>query len=247
MVLAKLRAILKNKGFKLFTRPYELNIVGLRSESTSPNRFDDEIHVFYKVSALKWNYHVYKATTDPGTFWLKNPIEPQGTAILSEGQFKDAYTLGLHRGQYKALVQQKPVSIMRDYDRNAKLDFLNGKKSTGLFGINIHRASSKGRTKFVDKFSAGCQVFENATAFGQFLLLCEHHSQLYGNKFTYTLIDFRAVKRETFRRIALSAGLVGLIAIGYLSWMGNEKLKTIADQITETFINIFKPKQANEF
>ncbi|MGQ0829340.1 MAG: hypothetical protein ACT4ON_13210 [Bacteroidota bacterium] len=243
MVLGKLRAILRSKGFKLFTRPFELNIVGLRSESVIPNRFDDEIHVFYKVSALKWNYHVYKATTDPGTFWLKNPIQAQGTAILSEGQFRDAYALGLHREQYQALVQQKPVTILRDYDRDAKLDFLNGNKSTGFFGINIHRASSKGKTKLVDKYSAGCQVFENAKAFDEFLLLCKRHHKLYGNKFTYSLIDFRAVKRETFRRIALGAGIIGLIAAGYLTWMGSEKLKTIAEQISESFINIFKPNK----
>lgn len=246
MVLQKLRAILKHKGYKLFTRPYELNIVGLRSASTIPNRFDDEIHVFYKVSPSKWNYHVYKATTDPGTFWLRNPMQEQGTAILAEGQFVNSYVLGMHRGQYKALVQRKPVTIKRDYDRDATLDFLNGKKSTGYFGINVHRASSQGTTKYVDKFSAGCQVFENANAFQQFLSLCENHNKLYGNQFTYTLIDFRAVKRETYRRIAIVAGIVGLTALGYLAYTESEKIKTIAEEIGETFSQLFKPKQAHE-
>ena len=120
MVLGKLRAILRHKKYQLFTRPYELNIVGMRGNSTEPNRFDDEIHVFYKVSPLKWNYHVYKATTDPGTFWLRNPMQEQGTAILAQGQYVNAYALGLHRGQYEALVQQKPLTIIRDYDRDAK-------------------------------------------------------------------------------------------------------------------------------
>ena len=241
MVLGKLRAILRHKKFKLYTRPYELNIVGLRGNSTIPNRFDDEIHVFYKVSALKWNYHVYKATTDPGTFWLENPMQEQGTAILSEGQYVNAYSLGLHRGEYKALVEQKPLTIIRDYDRNAKLDFFNGTKTTGQYGINIHRANRTGTTRTVDKYSAGCQVFENAEAFQQFLLLCDHHNHLYGNHFTYTLIDFRAVKRETYRRIAISSGIVGLIALGYLAFTGSEKLKTIAEEIGETFSNLFKP------
>lgn len=248
MVLQKLRAILKHKGFKLYTRPFELNIVGLRSASTIPNRFDDELHVFYKASPTKWNYHVYKATTDPGTFWLRNPMQEQGTAILAEGQYLGAYVLGLHRGQYEALVQHKPVTIIRDYDRNAKLDFRNGRKTTGYYGINIHRASSQGTTKYVDKYSAGCQVFENVDAFHEFVALCERHNHLYGNSFTYTLIDFRAVKRETYRRIALSAGIVGLIALGFLSLAGSDKLKTIAEEIKETFSNIFKTKQtqANE-
>ena len=224
MILGKLRAILRHKRYELYTRPYELNIVGLRTKSTEPNKFDDEIHVFYKISPIKWNYHVFKATTDPGTFWLKNPMQKQGTAILSEGQYANSYQLGLHQGKYKALVQRKPVTVIRDYDRNAKLDFLNGTKTTGMYGINVHRAKKEGTTRTVDKFSAGCQVFENADAFQEFLKLCERHSQLYGNKFTYTLIDFRAVKRENIRRAAYGIGTLGLIAVGYFSFKSKEKI-----------------------
>lgn len=246
MVLQKLRAILKHNGFQLHTRPYELNIVGLRSASTIPNRFDDEIHVFYKVSPIKWNYHVYKATTDPGTFWLRNPLQPQGTAILAQGQYVNAYEMGMHRGKYMALVQRKPVTVIRDYNRDAMLDFKNGKKTKGLYGINIHRANRTGTTKTVDKNSAGCQVFENATAFQEFMLLCERHRQHYGNLFTYTLLDFRAVKRENYRRIAYGAGIVGLIALGYIAFTGGDKLKNIAEQISETFNHLFKNKNSNE-
>lgn len=224
MILGKLRAILRHKRYELYTRPYELNIVGLRGNSTEPNKFDDEIHVFYRISPIKWNYHVFKATTDPGTFWLKNPLQKQGTAILSEGQYLNTYQLGMHQGKYKALVQRKPVTVIRDYDRNAKLDFLNGTKTTGLYGINIHRANKTGTTRTVDKYSAGCQVFENADAFQEFLKLCEHHSQLYGNKFTYTLIDFRAVKRENIRRVAYGIGTLGLIAVGYFSFKSRNKI-----------------------
>lgn len=242
MILNKLKGILRHKGFRLYSRPFELNIVGLRSDSTFPNRFDDEIHVFYKTDSLKWNYHVFKATTDPGTFWLKNPSEPQGTAILAEGQYLNSYMLGLHRGKYEALVQQKPVTVIRDYDRDAKLDFYNGTKTTGLYGINIHRANSIGTTKTVDKNSAGCQVFENADSFQLFMLLCERHRQYYGNAFTYTLIDFRAVKRETLRRIALGGGILGLLAIGIIVISEGGSLKTIAEQITEAFIKLFKPQ-----
>lgn len=242
MLLSKLKAILRHNRFRLFTRPYELNIIGLRSDSTIPNRFDDEIHVFYKATAGKWKYHVFKATTDPGTFWLRNPMQEQGTAILSQGQYVDAYQVGMHQGQYKALIQCKAVTILRDYNRNAKLDFLNGKKSKGIYGINIHKANAQGTTKYVDSYSAGCQVFENAEGFVKFLLLCEYHRKLYGNRFTYTLIDFRAVKRETYRRISLSAGLVGLIALGFLGFTYSEKFQTIAQQIENTFHQVFKRK-----
>src|ERR1051326_885894 len=113
-MLGKIKAILRHRGFRMYKRPYELNIVGIRSTSVRSNSFDDEVHVFFKTGVMDWHYHIYKVTTDPGTYWLRNPIESQGTAILAQGQYINAYQIGLHRGQYPALVQRKPVTILRD-------------------------------------------------------------------------------------------------------------------------------------
>jgi hypothetical protein len=217
-MLAKMKAILKSRSYQLFSRPYELNIVGVRSKNTKSNRFDDELHVFYKVKPFHWEYHVFKITTDPGTYWLENPLQPKGTAILAQGQYVNAYHIGMHQGKYKALVQQKPVSIIRDYDRNAWLDFLNGNKESGMFGINIHHALSQGKTKYIDKFSAGCQVFENSNDFDHFLTMCDKQVQLYGNNFTYTLIDFRAIRRESIKRIAIGTSTLIAGLIGYIKY-----------------------------
>ncbi len=215
MLLHADKSILRTLGYKVYTRPYEMNIVGVRNKGIIPNRFDDEIHVFFKTSPLKWEYHIYKATTDPGTFWLENPMEPQGTAILMQGQYADAYAIGLHRGEYEALVQVKPVTVLRDYQRTAYIDFFNGVRDTGLFGIDIHRAKAQGSTLYVDRYSAGCQVFQNAEDFYAFMQMCYRHSFLYGNSFTYTLIDYRAMRRGVMRRTLIgSAGL----ALGLLAW-----------------------------
>ena len=195
-----IQTVLQKKGYRIFLRPFELNIVGVRSDSTRPNAFDDTIYVFFNNSEGKLVEHKFQATTDPGTYWLKNPMNPQGTAILKEGQYLNTYGLGLHRGKYMALVQKRPVTVLRDYDRNAVLDFLNGTPDTGLFGINIHRASESGTTKVVEHYSAGCQVFANATDYLLFMTLCERHKQLYGNQFTYTLIDERALSRESKKK-----------------------------------------------
>src|SRR5262245_17414123 len=135
-MLSRIKSILKQNGYALYTEPYRLNIIGLRSESIVPNRFDDEIHVFYAKSDGSWNYHIWPATTDPGTFWLNNPVYEQGTAILAQGQYQNSYAIGKHKGLYEALVQTKPVTVIRDYDRDALLDFYNGEKQTGNFGIN---------------------------------------------------------------------------------------------------------------
>ncbi len=242
MSLQKMKAILRHKGYTLFSRPYELNIVGLRSKSVIPNRFDDEIHVFFKISTLNWNYHVFRVTTDPGTFWLRQPMQPQGTAILAEGQYLNCYGLGMHQGKYLALVQQKPVSVIRDYNRDAVLDFNNGSRSTGMFGINIHRASVSGSTKIVDKYSAGCQVFENANDFQLFLSLCEKHKQLYGNHFTYSLIDFRAVRRQNLRYVFAGIGAVGLVGLSYAAIRHQDKIKTAVEEVGYFFADIFQTK-----
>ena len=207
-----LKSILRSYGYQLNTRPYELNIVGVRSNSVEANQFDDKIYVFYKTDNINWETHEYPATTDPGTFWLQNPMNEQGTAILAEGQYVNAYQIGLHRGIYKALVQTgAPVTIIRDYDRNAVLDFYNGNYITGYFGINIHRADKDGSTFSVSKYSAGCQVFQNADQFEEFLKMCDYHRELYGNYFTYTLIDQRAKWRAWLRYI--SVGVVSLIVV----------------------------------
>lgn len=196
---------LQQKGYKIFVRPFELNIVGVRADSTKPNAFDDTIYAFYNDGSGKFVQYQFPATTDPGTYWLQNPMNPQGTAILKGGQYIGSHAMGLHRGKYMALVQQRPVIVMRDYDRNAVLDFNNGREDKGLFGINIHRASESGTTKTVDRYSAGCQVFARVADFAQFLSLCEKHKGLYGNSFTYTLIDERAINRET-KKISYSNG-----------------------------------------
>lgn len=183
-----LKQCLLQKGYRVFTRPYELNIVGIRSDTNIPNAFDDTIHAFYN-DGTNWHYYNYPATTDPGIQYLKQPINNAGTAILKHGQYYNCYAIGLHRGLYTALVQQAPVTVIRDFNKDGKLDFHSAKEETGMFGINIHRAQQSGVTKYVAGYSAGCQVFANNSDFNALMALCSQHKKLYGNKFTYTLLN----------------------------------------------------------
>jgi len=208
---------LKRKGYKIFTRPYELNIVGVRANSTIPDKFDDLIYVFYKTNQGLWKGKAYPATTDPGTYWLKNPMNRKGSAILKEGQYIDAWIRRPHNGTYMALGQEGPVTVWRDYDRDAVLDWSNGKQDTGSgFGINIHRASSSSKgnklQKTIQKSSAGCQVFQNADDFDEFMDMVVKQKDLYGNKFSYTLIDERAYVRSLKRY-----GIYVLLGVGSLA------------------------------
>ena len=184
----QLKLALEQKGYRVFSRPYELNIVGVRAITNVPNAFDDTIFVFY-TDGTHWRLLNFPATTDPGMQYLKQPINNAGTAILKPGQYVDCYATGLHRGLYTALVQRAPVTVIRDFNRDGKLDFHSGKEQSGMFGINIHRAEQSGVTKYVSGHSAGCQVFANASDFAAFMQLCTQHKKMYGNKFTYTLLE----------------------------------------------------------
>ena len=218
-MIKRIKTIAQEKGHVIYTEPYRLNIWGFRANTEKPNVFDDELHVFTNISQTKiakWAYLVFKITTDPGTYWLQNPLNPKGTAILKAGQYLDAYSIDKHRNKYYALCQRlAKVTVIRDYDRDAILDFNNGKEQTGMFGINIHRARKTGSTYSVDRHSAGCQVFKNAQDFDFFMKLCEVHRKLYGNKFTYTLVDKRMEFRKTLKKITISSVLVSLLLGGF--------------------------------
>ena len=209
-----LLGVLKSKGYRIYVKPYELNIVGRRTDNTKANSFDDFIYIFYKNNDDDWEGYKAKATTDAGTYWLEKPMQSKGTALLKGGQYVDTYKIDLHNGKYYALTQRlNPVVVIRDYDRNNVLDFNNGKEETGMFGINIHRASLVGTTKFIDKYSAGCQVFSNIDDFNKFMEMAYKQKDLYGNKFTYTLIDERTYNKRKRRKIIVIS-LIGIVLIG---------------------------------
>ena len=212
----RIKALLRQHKYLLFTRPYELNIIGLRNRRRKANQFDDEMHVFYYLPNGHVKYHRLVATTDPGVFWLENPMQGRGTAILKQGQYLNSYQIGLHKGKTPALVQARPVTVLIDNDRNKVLDFSSKTEETGLFGINIHPAFGKEPRKTVDKNSAGCQVVASDRDMDLLMALAKRHREMYGNEFTYTLIDFRQLRNETIKRVALGAGLIGTALAAYL-------------------------------
>lgn len=210
-----LLSVLKKKNYTIYTKPYQLNIVGRRTNSTKPNSFDDWIYIFYKDEDGNWEGYKAPITTDAGTYWLKNPSLSKGTALLKAGQYKDTYKIDKHRSSYYALTQRlKPVVVIRDYNRDSILDFNNGREDKGMFGINIHKASTIGTQKYVDKSSAGCQVFENTEDFEDFMDMAYKHKDLYGNVFTYTLIDERAYNRSRLKRRLVIGTSISVLLIG---------------------------------
>jgi hypothetical protein len=187
----------KAKGYKWFedtnNKGYDVNIVGVRNSETKgrvTNAFDDCITISYKVEG-EWQFHCFPCTTDPGSHWVENILNEKGVAILKPNQYRGSHKLRLHAGKYLALGQKKDVTVYRDNNRDGNYDLNESKTDTGLFGINIHRATGRsgGKSTRVDKWSAGCQVIADNDDWHQFLDICQTAREIHGNSFSYTLLE----------------------------------------------------------
>jgi hypothetical protein len=211
--MSTLQQIIKtaeSKGYTIDRRPFKLNIIGVRNaKATNQNTFDDQIAYFYYDNNGQLRGKVSVGTTDPSTYWLNNPMNVKGAAVLKSGEYKDAYAIGLHRGQYTALVQVKPVTTIRDNDRNAIINYF-APTTTGLYGINIHRATLNKQNKAViGQDSAGCQVFRDVADYNEMIDLAKKSRERYGNKFSYILIDeLDEIKFRNTSILFLGLGLV---------------------------------------
>ena len=169
-----------------------LNLIGVRTDSVVGDVYDDWLVVLTYLNA-QWHSWAFPGTTDPGTYYRRHPINVSGTAILKPGNYKGAYKIGHHRG-YKALQQVGDVTVYRDGNRDDVLDTEGVEEQTGIFGINIHRASahySKNDSP-IGKWSAGCQVFQYVPHFDFVVALAEAAQK---SRFDYTLLTENMFKR----------------------------------------------------
>jgi len=194
----QIQATMESKGYKYFTGgDFDVNIIGVRNSETKgrvTNAFDDCVTISYKEDG-EWKFHCYQATTDPGSHWEQNLLNKKGVAILKPGQYRGSHKLRLHQGKYLALGQKSPVKVYRDNNRDGKYDLLEENVDEGIFGINIHRATGRkgGKSIRVDKWSAGCQVIADNDDWHQFLDICQTAREIWGNSFTYTLLESKDI------------------------------------------------------
>ncbi len=181
-----IEALLRN-GYPVFEGDFNLTLVGIRSNNNDANEFNDVLVVLFSVGICQ-NILIFPITTDPGVYYRENPINPDGTAIVVPGHFSRCWKLGLHRGQYPALVQVGPMDVYRDGDRDNKLDFDPKSIQNGLFGINLHRSAKDYISSIVDRWSAGCQVMADPADFDVLMALIEKSTTRYGDRFSYTLL-----------------------------------------------------------
>lgn len=196
LIAENVKSVMEKKGYSFFeTGAFNVNIVGIRASNNTSNLFDDTILLIYKNKKKEWEVMSSLATTDPGEKYLLEPLSEKGTAILVPNQYTGVYQLDTHarnnsKFSHEALCQRAgKVKVWRDKNRDDILDHDEDDVDHGWFGINIHRAKSSGETDYVGAYSAGCQVFKNSTDYKLFLGVVRRSSDLYGNSFTYTLLE----------------------------------------------------------
>ena len=197
----QIQQTVEDKGYKYFhdnlNKGYDVNIIGVRNSKTKgrvTNAFDDTLTISYKIDG-EWQYHEFNCTTDPGSHWVENLLNEKGVAILKPNQYRGSHKLDFHQGRYLALRQKSDVTVYRDNDRDNNYDLNESKIDTGVFGINIHRATGRsgGKSIRVDKWSAGCQVIADNDDWHTFLGICQSAREIHGNSFSYTLIESKDI------------------------------------------------------
>ena len=179
-------------GYKVFeSGSYNVNIIGVRSTDHKANSFDDVIHCVFKDEDGEWVHKSWACTTEPGNYWLENPTNVNGTAILVPGQYRGVWKIDKHQGKYDALCQRNgKVKTYRDSNKDDIIDCDVESITEGFYGINIHKAGA--HSTQVDRWSAGCQVFANAEDFSEFMDICYKARDKWGNSFSYTLVPEEA-------------------------------------------------------
>jgi hypothetical protein len=182
-----------DQGYLVFSddsKNYNLNIVGIRSQSAKLDEFGCQLMVAWKYNGT-WFDKSFPITTYPGRRYLvEKLLNPLGCAILAPGQYRGVYAISLHRGKYDALCQRLgPVRVYRDKDRDEQFDLDEDTIRSGDYGINIHKSGGSQTTLRVGAHSAGCQVFADGDDFDDFMAICRRARSVFGNKFTYTLIN----------------------------------------------------------
>ena len=168
---------------------YGLNIFAIRTDDATANTFNDVVGVVYEEDGVPQLF-VCDATTDPGLRSRTSPVNQRGTAIIVPGQYQDAWRLGLHKGQYQALVQQRPIKLYRDNNKDGVLDTDDTTIVEEIAGINLHRATPHqgNKSKLVDSWSAGCMVIAAKDDWDEFMRIvtsCAARTQQ--SSFTITL------------------------------------------------------------
>lgn len=185
------------RGYKIFRRPGEKNIVYIEGgnedgnpNDDEPNQFNDLRIVFGFDGKLPVIEGIWDATTEPGYHYTDNPMNPKGAARIAFDQYT-AWAVGTHGNSepHEALVQVGLVKVYRDYNR----DMIRSGDDIdeGMFGINQHWGYDL-PIENIGLSSAGCLVGRTRIGHEKFMRLIKSDPRYKADRnfiFTTAILD----------------------------------------------------------
>lgn len=184
-------------GYRFRKEPMALNLHGVRSRISQSNKFDDLGGIAWIDEKGQKNLFNFWMTTDPGKYYLQNPMKKDGCIIVVPNQYIEVYGRGLHNGSYECFKQAKPMLYVRDYNKDTIIDFelyrdpeqLRLRAFWGMNGTNFHRASQWKILQAVERYSAGCQVVQRPETFKKLIDLRDKSVEFGYSFWDYTLFE----------------------------------------------------------
>lgn len=169
----------------------DCNLVGVRNPEGRKEDIWNDVLIFYYRPERK--LYLDLGTTDPGKYYIDNPMRRDGAAHLAEIFQKHIWSIGKHgrmgtRGRHTAFVQGgRAVSLWRDTNKDYKITQSDVyiEVSYGN-GINMH--STYNDTDSIGKSSAGCQVWKDMNSLQKIINICKDNGQ---ELFSYLLMPLR--------------------------------------------------------
>lgn len=181
-----LKRVKEIPGFKEIPANYW--ILGVRSNEDVSNEFDDKFYIFNGTKFIM----VMHGTTHPGLTILKDysKFNDLGAAVVKADKwYYNLWVYGMHRGKMPALLQLgSKITVFRDGNKNSKSEQI-GREYEGYYGINFHLNNydftDLSQKKYINGWSAGCQVPNDTKKYTDFIALAKASKQ----KFSYCLIN----------------------------------------------------------
>jgi hypothetical protein len=196
ITIENIKKVYSNKNYRFYdtTKDYNINIFGIRNDNLDvDNLFDDNIGILYGLNGKEILF-IADSTTLAGKYFMEHPMNPKGTASIIPNQYVKSHKIGLHLGKYNALVQCGILKICRDNNKDLIYDIDPSKAIVSQYdGINIHHAGIMSMS--IDNWSAACQVLSKMKDWNEFIRIVEKSAKLYGNLFTYTLLEEKDFKQ----------------------------------------------------
>ncbi len=164
---------MQSKNYVVFTEPKEYNIVyveGMNEDGSlnddAPNVFNDRRIVIEVVDGVPKIVNHWQATTEPGSHYTFQPMNPEGAARIKFGQYK-AWSVGIHK-DHEALIQVDDITVCRDFNEDFKRT--GDKEDTGLFYVDQHWGYDA-PVNDIKNASAGCLVGRRREGHREFMAI----------------------------------------------------------------------------